>query len=150
MFTEPYKLTRRCEVTAILILFGLPRYSFLLIISFPSSCIVIAVFIENLLWDFGTGIYYSFSIRLYHEHVKLHNLTIAFYEPIMNLYFDVSSNDVHIFVPIKKCPYFCEIVWIIYCSTYCIFFLYLYNLFSLFFYLAFDMYTVYIWIQMSL
>ncbi|RWR95668.1 protein DA1-related 1-like protein [Cinnamomum micranthum f. kanehirae] len=25
MFTEPYKLTRRCEVTAILILFGLPR-----------------------------------------------------------------------------------------------------------------------------
>lgn len=26
MRTEPYKLTRRCEVTAILILYGLPRY----------------------------------------------------------------------------------------------------------------------------
>ena len=25
MFTEPRKLTRRCEVTAILILYGLPR-----------------------------------------------------------------------------------------------------------------------------
>ena len=25
MITEPYKLTRQCEVTAILILFGLPR-----------------------------------------------------------------------------------------------------------------------------
>jgi hypothetical protein len=28
MITEPYKLTRRCEVTAILILYGLPRYIF--------------------------------------------------------------------------------------------------------------------------
>lgn len=28
MRTEPYKLTRRCEVTAILILYGLPRYYF--------------------------------------------------------------------------------------------------------------------------
>jgi hypothetical protein len=28
MMTEPYKLTRRCEVTAILILYGLPRYIF--------------------------------------------------------------------------------------------------------------------------
>lgn len=26
MITEPYKLIRRCEVTAILILYGLPRY----------------------------------------------------------------------------------------------------------------------------
>lgn len=26
--TEPYRLIRRCEVTAILILYGLPRYSF--------------------------------------------------------------------------------------------------------------------------
>lgn len=26
MVTEPYRLTRRCEVTAILILYGLPRY----------------------------------------------------------------------------------------------------------------------------
>jgi hypothetical protein len=25
MITEPYRLTRRCEVTAILILYGLPR-----------------------------------------------------------------------------------------------------------------------------
>lgn len=28
MITEPYKLTRRCDVTAILILYGLPRYCF--------------------------------------------------------------------------------------------------------------------------
>lgn len=28
MITEPYKLIRRCEVTAILILYGLPRYFF--------------------------------------------------------------------------------------------------------------------------
>lgn len=26
MITEPYRLVRRCEVTAILILYGLPRY----------------------------------------------------------------------------------------------------------------------------
>ena len=26
MITEPYRLTRRCEVTAILVLYGLPRY----------------------------------------------------------------------------------------------------------------------------
>ena len=30
MRTEPYKLTRRCEVTAILILYGLPRYCYTL------------------------------------------------------------------------------------------------------------------------
>jgi hypothetical protein len=27
MITEPYRLTRRCEVTAILILYGLPRWN---------------------------------------------------------------------------------------------------------------------------
>lgn len=26
MITEPYRLIRRCEVTAILVLYGLPRY----------------------------------------------------------------------------------------------------------------------------
>lgn len=31
MITEPYRLIRRCEVTAILILYGLPRYANLLL-----------------------------------------------------------------------------------------------------------------------